>query len=155
MSGMRTLRVGLIVLSLMESVLGGWQLFWPREFFDDFPLPSHPWVAMMPPYNLHLMIDSGALNLAFGVMLGIAAVSLQLTLVRTVLTGLLIFAVVHTVFHETHLETFPMPDAVAQTVALVLSTLVVAGLLIRAFLPVRGQGRSPADRELSRTTVPS
>jgi hypothetical protein len=63
------LRTGLIILAVYHLVLGVWTLFLPRSFYDDFPAPGHPWVALLPPYNEHLLRDFGALNLAMVMVL--------------------------------------------------------------------------------------
>jgi hypothetical protein len=36
----------------------------PAGFFSRFPFAGHAWVALLPPYNEHLVRDVGALSLA-------------------------------------------------------------------------------------------
>jgi hypothetical protein len=43
-------RYGLILLIVLDGIVGGWQYFFPRSFFDDFPT-----VKLDPPYNEHLV----------------------------------------------------------------------------------------------------
>ena len=38
-------------------------------------IPGHGWVAMLPPYNGHLIRDVGALSLNLAVVLGVAAMT--------------------------------------------------------------------------------
>jgi len=52
-----TLRAGLVFFTLVQTLVGGWILLSPRSFYDDVP-----WVAMLPPYNQHLMTDLGGLT---------------------------------------------------------------------------------------------
>ena len=126
------LRSGLIVIAVVQGATGAWQLLLPRSFYDDFPAPGHPWVAMLPPYNAHLLVDTGAQNVAMAVMIGIAAAGLHRALVRAVLIGSAIFAVAHFVFHASHLQHFPPADAVAQTVGLGAWLVLVAAMLVLA-----------------------
>lgn len=48
-------RASLVAVTVIQAGTGAWQLLLPRSFYDDFPLPEHPWVAMLPAYNEHLM----------------------------------------------------------------------------------------------------
>jgi hypothetical protein len=43
------LRAGL-AFSPSPGVAGVWGLLFARAFYNDFPLPGHDWVAMLPPY---------------------------------------------------------------------------------------------------------
>lgn len=128
----RWLRAGLVVITVIQGLVGAWQLLLPRSFYDDFPLPSHPWVAMLPPYNAHLVVDTGAQNLAMAVMVGMAAVGMQWALVRAVLVGSVIFGAAHLLFHVSHLQHFPPVDAAAQTAALGAWLVLVTAMLVLA-----------------------
>ena len=101
------LRVGLVILAAMQVLVGAWALVAPRAFYDGFPLPRHAWVALLPPYNEHLVRDVGALNLALTVVLGAAAWTLDRTMIRVALLALTVFAVPHAIFHAGHLAGFP------------------------------------------------
>jgi hypothetical protein len=128
---LRTLiRVGLLILAAMQVLVGAWALVAPRAFYDGFPLPGHAWVALLPPYNEHLVRDVGALNLALTVVLGAAAWTLYRTMIRVALLALMIFAVPHTIFHAEHLTGFPAADAVTQTVGTVLQLVLTVSLLV-------------------------
>ncbi|GAA2859442.1 hypothetical protein GCM10010517_17970 [Streptosporangium fragile] len=123
------LRAGLAGLAVTQAVIGAWASISPRGFFEDFPLPGHPWVALLPPYNEHMVLDFGGLNLGFGLMLAVAAVTLDRLLVRTVLGGYLVFAVPHLAFHLGHLGHFAPVDAVGQAVTLALCVVTPLVLL--------------------------
>lgn len=130
---MTLMRAGLFALVGLQAVEGGCQFFFPRHFNDNFPLPGHHWVAMMPPYNEHLIRDVGALNLALLLVLVVAAVTLERTMVRTALAAFLVFAVPHGIFHQFHLEHFPPADAIAQSIILTLVALFPLALLAATF----------------------
>lgn len=65
------LRAGLVFLALTQIIVGGWILILPGVFYD------HSWVSMQMPYNEHLLLDFGAMNLALAVMLVAASLSLE------------------------------------------------------------------------------
>ncbi len=124
------LRAGLILLALVSLIIGCWALFFPQNFYADFPLPGHNWVAMLPPYNEHLVRDVGEFNLCFVLLFGWAAVSLERRLVQIVLIASLVYAVPHFIFHLTHLMPFPLIDQVLQTITLALVIVLPLALLI-------------------------
>jgi hypothetical protein len=111
------MRAGLLLYCGAAVLVGGWAAGWPRSFYDDFPWPGHPWVALLGAYNEHLLRDFGGMNLAMAVVFGVAAASLDRRLAATVLVAYLVFAVPHLVFHLNHLEPFGTVDAVAQVAA--------------------------------------
>jgi hypothetical protein len=123
------IRAGLIFLAVTQGAAGLVQLFAPRTFYDDFPLPSSPWVSLLPPYNEHLMRDVGALTLAYVLVLAAAAFRPERRLVRVALTANLVWTVPHFAFHLTHLDHYPTGAAIGQTVALGLAVLIPAALL--------------------------
>jgi hypothetical protein len=133
------MRLGLAVLVASNLVPGAWAALAPRSFYDDFPGLGHTWVALLPPYNEHLLTDVGAYGLALALLLGWAAVTLQPTLVRAALASYLVFTLPHFVFHLTQLDGFPRSEAIAQTASLALQVALPMALLIAAL-------RAPARR---------
>ena len=100
----------------------------PRYFYDSFPLGAS-WVDRLPPFNQHLITDVGGFYLAFALLFAWAAVTLQRPLVVPLCIVWAVAALVHFVYHVTHLDGFDAADAIAQTVLL---ALVVAVPLIAA-----------------------
>ena len=99
----------------------------------------------MGPYNEHLVRDYGALNLALGVLLMFAAVSLEGGLVRASLLAWLVYATPHFVFHLTQVYAFAPVDSVAQLgTPGVLVLLPLALLVLRAdeYEQRKGAGRT-------------
>jgi hypothetical protein len=140
------LRAGLWLLVVLDAAVGALQLFAPRTFYDRFPSSAHTWVAYLPPYNEHLMRDVGGLNLALLIVVAVAAVTLDRLMVRTALVAVLFFAVVHFVFHITHLEHFPRGDAIGQTISLGVTVLLPALLLWLSFRVAWPGGQHPGIR---------
>jgi hypothetical protein len=128
------LRAGMAVLALVEAVVGVWPLATPRGFYDDFPLPGHHWVSMLPAYNEHLLRDFGGLNLMAAVVLGAGAIYLDRRLIRVGLTGFLVSAVPHLGFHLQHLRHFSAGDVVGQVVLLAAGVVLPVVLLALTWL---------------------
>src|SRR5690242_14460694 len=93
------LRGGLLFGLAVQLVTGVWPLLWPVGFYENFPLPGHPWQAFHPAYNEHLVRDFGALNLVLAMLFAVAAYTMNVLMIRTALVGYLIFAVPHLIFH--------------------------------------------------------
>ena len=127
------LRTGLILLATYHLVLGVWALFLPRSFYDTFPAPGHAWVALLPPYNEHLLRDFGALNLAMVVVLGAATAGIERRLTFTALAAAITVEVPHMIFHTTHMQNFPLLDATVQTILLTVIMAIPIALLIPAW----------------------
>lgn len=137
------MRAGLIFLAATQVVIGVWALLAPRSFYDGFPVSGHAWVALLPPYNEHLIRDVGGLSLALTVLLAAAAVRPERRLVRTAMLAFLVYTVPHAVFHGLHLEGFSVADAIVQTVGFGVQLGVALLLLALTF---RGHPAEPGGR---------
>ena len=91
----------------------------PHVFYNDFPFLEH-WVERLPPYNEHLIFDVGGLYLGFAILFAWAAWTLDRTLIRAVSIAWLLPAVLHLIFHATHLAGFGTADAIAELTTLAL-----------------------------------
>jgi len=122
-------RLGLVALGLIQTTNGLYALISPRGFYDDFPA-GRGWVEAIPAYNPHLMTDVGALFLATGVLMLLAAVRLHRPLVLAALVTWLLFAVPHTLYHLRNLGPYDTADTVGNVVSLSLTVLVPVALLL-------------------------
>jgi nucleoside-diphosphate-sugar epimerase len=124
---------GRVRLLLWVLVLGALPLavqatFFPRSFYDDFPL-GRGWVMMDGAYNEHLIRDVGALNLGLLVLtLGVLYLSTRAVARLTALVWLA-WSVPHLVYHLRHL-TMDMTGADKAGIAITLSIPVVAALAL-------------------------
>ncbi|MDF2976528.1 MAG: hypothetical protein K0S40_1256 [Actinomycetospora sp.] len=125
-----SVRVLLGVLAASQIITGGWALLAPPSFYADFPYGGTPWVALLPPYNEHLVRDVGAGTLALAVALALAAWWLDRRVVITAVAAFLTFTVPHAVFHSLHLEHFPLADAVAQQAGFVAEIVLAVAVLV-------------------------
>ena len=145
------LRIGLLFLAITSFSGGLWALLVPRRFYEDFPLPGWDWVSTLGPYNEHLVRDYGALNLALGVLMVAATVSLERRLVQVSLLAWLAYTGPHFVFHLGQTRHFSLFDNLAQLGALgsvVLLPLVLL-LLTNAALP---EGKRVSQRDVDPRT---
>lgn len=136
-------QLSLGLLAVSEVLIGGWALLLPQQFFTAFPAAGHAWVALLPPYNEHLVRDIGALSLALTVVLAAAAVSANPLLIRVAAVASACYTVPHTLFHGLHLHDFTIVDAAAQMAGFVLQ-LGLAGTALLSTVPRRDRsGHAP------------
>ena len=130
-------RVALWILAAEAVAVAAPALLAPRYFYDSFPL-GLSWVDMLPPFNQHLISDVGGFYLAFALLFAWAAVTLRRPLVVPLCIAWAFAALVHFVYHATHLDGWDAADAIAQTVSL---ALVVALPVIAAVAAPREPDR--------------
>jgi hypothetical protein len=112
-------RVALWILAAEAAAVAVPALLAPRYFYDSFPFGAS-WVDMLPPFNQHLISDIGGFYLAFAVLFAWAAVTLRRPLIVPLCIAWAFAAVVHFVYHVTHLDGWDAADAIAQTITLAL-----------------------------------
>lgn len=112
-------RAALAVSCAYCLYIGALAAFAPHTFYSDFPFVTH-WVDLLPPYNEHLVTDVGGLYLGFAVVFGWAAWRPERNLALAASTGFLLTAVLHLIFHASHLSGFGTADAVAEISGLAL-----------------------------------
>jgi hypothetical protein len=123
------IRAGLIGLAVPVVVIGGWALFAPHNWYDEFPVSTGHWISALGAYDEHLVRDFGSLYLALGSLLVFAAVVLDRLLVRAVLGASLLFQVPHFIFHAANTEPFSAGNN-AVNLVLLASGLVLTALLL-------------------------
>jgi alkylhydroperoxidase family enzyme len=135
-----------LALGIPQALIGLWALFAPRTFYDDFPSGTDGWVHVLGPFDEHLVTDVGALFVALGVLLTLAAINLRRSAVVGATVAWLVFSVSHLVWHLFNLEPYGTADAVAN--AFTLGWTVLGGVLI-LFL-----ARRPAAAPLAHAGAP-
>jgi hypothetical protein len=134
-TGRALLRGTLAAVAVTNAVTGLTALLAPRAFYADFPF-GRGWVALLPPFNAHLTADVGAFFLAFALLLGWAAYTLERALVLPLCAAWTLFGSVHLAFHVAHLDGMSGVDRVAQTAGLV-------AVLVPGFVALTALRRSP------------
>ncbi|HWD02128.1 MAG TPA: hypothetical protein VG674_06705 [Amycolatopsis sp.] len=114
-----------LMIPLLEAVIvGAWNQFAPRSFYDDFPT-----VNLNPPFSDHFAHDFGGALLGIGVVLLIAVVRPETHYVLPAAVTYSVFAVPHFFFHLFETTT----TATGQMVLLTTANAVVA---ILGLLPI-------------------
>ena len=134
------IRGSLAFLSLGEIAVGIWALFLPRSFYEDFPSSGREWVSTLGPYDEHLVRDVGEFNLAFGVLLALAAFRPDRRLERISLVAYLVYTVPHFIFHLTQTHAFSVGDNLAQLVSLGFQVALPVAILLGVGLRGNGYG---------------
>lgn len=124
------IRIGLAVLFLDELIVGAWNAFAPRSFYDNFPT-----VDLTPPLSEHYARDFGWATLGIALLLGIAFCVPKTHFVVPAAAAFSVFAVPHFFFHLGHLHGATTAEAVALTsanaVVAVLGIAVIVAAVIR------------------------
>jgi hypothetical protein len=138
----RWLRVLLMLIALVDLVTGVWAIFAPHGFFTTYPGFGHHWVAANPPYNEHLVLDTGTGFLAVGMALLVAAANASRLPVLVGVTVMLAHEVPHFLFHLFEpAGSLGTVEKWASTGSLGLE--IVIGIVVLASLPGRSVDRDP------------
>ncbi|MFJ4846672.1 MULTISPECIES: hypothetical protein [unclassified Streptomyces] len=149
-----TLRRALLaLLAFAGGYTGIWACAAPRHWYANFPGFGRHWLPPLGPYNQHLIVDAGAMFVA---LTAIALLALARArddgTVRTTATAWLVFNVLHTVFHMTHLHMYGTLDKALNAAGLTAVLVASLALLLpvpRGAVPARprtGTGPTAADR---------
>lgn len=129
------MRAGLALLAVVQAAVGGWILLAPRSFF------ANPWVGLHLPYNEHLLLDYGAMNLAMAVLLVFAL--RRPALVVPALWVYLVHAALHFAIHLRFAGHLPPGQSAVLLSA--LGVLVVVPVVLLA-VSLRSAGGRPTPR---------
>lgn len=134
----RVARGGLLFFAGVSAVLGVVILAVPESFF------SLSWVNLGMPYNPHLMLDYGAMNLALAIPLATSAVAASPLAVRSGLASYVVWSVAHLVIHlryGAHLAAHTS-NGNANLLLVILAVAVVISLAL-FLLSLRRSGQQP------------
>lgn len=99
---LRWTRLILLAIAIPNVVSGAWAVLAPADWYQDFPGWSPRVVSALPPFNEHLVSDSGSGLLATGLLVLMAAWRLRRDVTIVATAGYLAFALPHAVFHLRH-----------------------------------------------------
>ncbi len=119
--------IGLVVLAV---VIGAWSYFWPRDFFDHFPVVLGEWISQDGPFNEHLARDHGAMSLALGGASAYGLVRASQPVYRAMGIAWTVFGVLHVAYHVAHLGQLSATEAMSQVTALVVAVLLGTAVMI-------------------------
>jgi hypothetical protein len=139
-------RIALAAVALAQLEVGLWGELAPRGFYRTFPgvLGQH-WVAMLGPYNEHLVRDFAAAELGFAVLLGAAAIWFERRLVLVACAAFLTFTVPHFVYHLTTTTAMSTAANATSLGGFAIEIAAVVAVLVSVARPA--DTRSPARKE--------
>jgi hypothetical protein len=117
------------LLTVNALFIGTAAAFAPRTFYDNFPYLTQ-WVELLPPYNEHLITDTGGLYLGLAVIFSWATWKPERTLVLAASTAFTVVATLHLAYHLTHLDGFGTADALFEAVSLASLLLPPLGAIV-------------------------
>jgi hypothetical protein len=144
------IRFALIFMALAVGLVAAWILIAPRNFYDEFPGPSH-WVSALPPYNEHLIRDFGSAGLGLAVLAGLAAVWMERRVVQAAAIALFIGSLPHAIYHSTTTDSYSTADNILSLAGLYLEVLLPLLILYLA----TGARQAPAATAGASTTTRS
>jgi hypothetical protein len=142
------IRFGLIFMALAIGLVAAGILIAPKQFYDEFPGPSH-WVSALPPYNEHLIRDFGSAGLGLAVLAGLAALWMERRLVQATAVVLFIASLPHAIYHTTTTGSYSTADNVFSLAGLYLEVLLP--LLILYLASGARQAPAPVPAAVGRT----
>ena len=125
-------RLILIGLAVPNILAGCWAVVSPANWYENFPGWSPRLVSALPPFNEHLVFDSGSGLLATGLLVLIAGLRLRrdMTVIATV--GYLAFSLPHAIFHLRHPSEGLSTAEDAWNVAVLWLVVALAGAVLIA-----------------------
>ena len=133
-------RLILIGLAVPNILAGCWAVLSPAHWYENFPGWSPRLVSALPPFNEHLVIDSGSGLLASGLIVLIAGLCLRRAITVVATVGYLAFALPHAVFHLQH----PGEGLSTAQDALKVATLWLVVVLASAVLIAEVRRKAPS-----------
>jgi hypothetical protein len=118
-------RISLAFVAATSAYVGLYAYFATEHWYANFPGLGLRWLPQLGPYNEHLAKDVGAANLAFAVLALVALINVRKpVVVQLAGAALLVFNVLHFVYHLTMLHMYEPRDQVLNVVVLALMVVV-------------------------------
>lgn len=118
-------RAALALVGAAQAEIGLWGIIAPHSFYRDFPGAGHHWVAVLGPYNEHLVRDYAAAELGFAVLLIAGAVWFGRTLVLVAATAFLAATLPHFAYHLTTTGSLSTADNVGSLGSFAVEIVIV------------------------------
>ncbi|MHB8690812.1 MAG: hypothetical protein ACYDHH_06160 [Solirubrobacteraceae bacterium] len=128
-------RTVLLLVGAAQAEIGIWATASPRSFFDSYPGFGHHWVAMLGPYNEHLLRDFAGAELGFGLLLVVAAVWFTRPLVLAAGAAFLVATLPHFAYHLTTTSHVSTSDNVASLGGFIVEMAAVAAVMFGVARP--------------------
>lgn len=132
-------RIVLAVTGLSSLYVGIYAYFATATWYENFPGFGLRWLPQLGPFNEHLAKDVGAAYLAFAVLSLVTLVRVRdQVVVRMVGASLLVFNLLHLVYHLAMLHMYEPRDQVLNVLVLGLSVVLPVVLVVPSRTRSRG-----------------
>lgn len=118
-----------LAAGVASLVIGIWGFCWPLGFFEDFPVPGAGWVSTLGDYNGHLVRDFGAAQMGLGLAAAITAFQRSREGMVAILSGFIVFGLLHLGYHLATFHHFSTGSALAQATVLLTFIAIPSGIL--------------------------
>ena len=118
-----------LAAGLGSLAMGLWGFCWPFGFFEDFPVPGAGWVSTLGDYNEHLVRDFGAAQIGLGLAAAITAFQRSREGTVAILSGFIVFGLLHLGYHLATFHHFSTGSALAQATVLLTFIAIPSGIL--------------------------
>ena len=136
-------QAGLVVVAAFQAEIGIWGSVAPHSLYASYPGAGHHWIAVMGPYDQHLVRDFAAMELGFAVLLVCAAIWFERRLVLVAGAAFFVATLPHFAYHLTTTEMLSTVDNLVSLGGFVLElAIVAAAMACAATLPAQPE-RSP------------
>lgn len=125
----RLIRLGLLILFVVEFVVGFWNQVFPASFYENFPT-----VDLTPPYSEHYARDFGGATLGIALLLLIALIAPRAAFVIPAAAAYTVFSLPHFLFHLGHTHGATTFEVIALTTANAFVLAVGVGVIALAVL---------------------
>jgi alkylhydroperoxidase family enzyme len=140
-------RIVLVLVGAAQAEIGIWATAAPRSFFDNYPGFGHHWVAMLGPYNEHLVRDYAAAELGFALLLVLAAAWFDRRVVLAAGSAFLLGTLPHFIYHLTTTGAMSTTDNVASLGSFVAELVAVAAVIYSVASDSVASAARPAHKE--------
>lgn len=131
---MKQIKFLLIYLLIANAVPGLWALFFPHNFFSNFPnlgLGLH-WIDTMGPFNDHFIRDIGAFFCALAFLSAYTLTRMEEGTIRLTAYTNIVFALTHLIYHLMMINMFvTMTDKVLGLGSLTFAVIVPIVILLK------------------------
>jgi hypothetical protein len=125
----RAAQIVLLLVAAAQAEIGVWGTVAPRSFFDSYPGFGRHWVAMLGPYDEHLLRDFAGAELGFAVLLAAAAAWFTRPLVLAACTAFIAATLPHFIYHLTTTSHMSTSDNVASLGGFIVEIAAVTAVM--------------------------
>jgi hypothetical protein len=123
-------RAALALVAAAQAQIGVWGVLAPHSLYVGYPGAGHHWIAVLGPYDEHLVRDFASGELGLAVLLACAAVWFERRLVLVAAATFFAAELPHLAYHLTTTDSFSTADDIASLGGFVIELGLVAAAAI-------------------------